>query len=151
MLIISKAGPNRRLPRRGGAAAELAIILPVLMTLVLGAVDFSRFAYYYIAVTNAARAGSAYACMNNFTSSSSTTWQSNISSAAQDEMRNQVGAGNISNLTVTTTTTTDANGLKRAQVTASYPFTTIINWQWTGLGIPHTMTLARKVELRLIR
>ena len=30
------------------------------MTLLLGAVDFGRFAYNYIAVTNAARAGAAF-------------------------------------------------------------------------------------------
>ena len=52
--------------RRGAAAVELAMILPVLMTIVLGCVDFGRFAYNYIAVTNAARAGASYAIMNNY-------------------------------------------------------------------------------------
>ena len=36
--------------RRGAAAAELAILLPVLVTIVLGCVDFGRFVYNYIAV-----------------------------------------------------------------------------------------------------
>jgi Flp pilus assembly protein TadG len=42
--------------RRGAAAVEFALILPLLVTLVLACVDFGQFAYNYIAVTNAARA-----------------------------------------------------------------------------------------------
>jgi Flp pilus assembly protein TadG len=139
-------------PRRAVAAAELAIILPLLVTMVLGAVDFGRFAYNYIAVTNAARAGASYGIMNNYTSSTLATWKSNVIQAAKDEMTQQVGSSNISKLTVTVPTpTTDANGLRRVQVTASWQFTTIVNWRWTGLGLPHTMNLQRKVEMRLIR
>jgi Flp pilus assembly protein TadG len=119
--------------------------------MVLGAVDFGRFAYHYIAVTNAARAGASYGIMNSYTASTFSTWKANITQAAKDEMTQQVGNGNISNMTVSVTTSQDANGLRRVQVTASYPFTTIINWRWTGLGLPHTLTLERKVEMRLIR
>jgi Flp pilus assembly protein TadG len=43
--------------RRGASATELAIILPLFITIVLSCVDFGRFAYTYIAVSNAARAG----------------------------------------------------------------------------------------------
>jgi Flp pilus assembly protein TadG len=149
---IKSFGLGSRKARRAVAAAELVVISPLLATLVLGAVDFGRFAYYYIAVTNAARAGASYAIMNNYTSSTLTTWKNNVSLAAKDEMTQQVGSGNIGNLTVTVPTPTqDANGLRRVQVTASWSFTTIVNWQWTGLGLPHTMNLQRKVEMRLVR
>ena len=43
--------------RSGAVAVELALILPLLVLIVLGAVDFGRFANTYIAVTNACRAG----------------------------------------------------------------------------------------------
>jgi Flp pilus assembly protein TadG len=140
-----------RYKRRGGAAAELALILPVLVTVVLAATDFGRFACNYIAVTNASRAGASYGIMNNYTASTYGAWTAGITQAARDEISQQVGSSNATKLTVTTTTSTDGNGLKRVQVTASYPFTTLIPWKWTGLGLPQSVTLANKVEMRLIR
>jgi len=142
---------SRSRSRRGGSAAEFALLLPVLVLLCLAAMDFGRFAYNYIAVTNAARAGASYGIMNNFTSATQTTWTNGVTQAAKDEMTNQVGSTNVSNLTVTVTTSTDTNNLKRVQVTASYPFTTIINWSWTGLSLPNPIPMKQKVEMRLIR
>jgi Flp pilus assembly protein TadG len=139
---------NRGRGRRGAAAVEFAVILPVLTTLILGGVDFGRFAYTYIALTNAVQAGAWSAMMNNFTSSTQSTWSTNVTTATKDEMTSQTGY-TAASMTVTVTTSTDANGLKRAQVKASYPFQTIINWNWQGNG--KTITLERKVEARLIR
>jgi Flp pilus assembly protein TadG len=150
MIVATTSMKPRTNARRGAAAAEFALIAPLLVMMVLGATDFGRFAYNYIAVTNAARAGASSGSMNNFTSSSQSTWSANVTQAARDEMTQQVGAANVANLTVTAATTTDG-GLKRVQVTASYPFTTLVNWQWTGLDIPHTMNMQRKVEMRIIR
>lgn len=45
----------------GQALAELAIIAPVLLLLMLVAVDFGRLFYTYIQLNNAAREGAAYA------------------------------------------------------------------------------------------
>jgi len=138
---------------RGGATAvELAILLPVLVTLVLGCADLGRFAYNYIAVANAARAGASQGSMNNYTSSTLASWKASVVQAAKDEMTQQVGAANISNLVVTVPDPTqDANGLRRIRVTVSYPFTTIVDWRWTGLGLPHTLTLQQQAEMRMIR
>ena len=52
-----KSRLRRRPRRRGVSAVEFALILPLLLTLVGGAVDFGRCFYTHIAVTNAARAG----------------------------------------------------------------------------------------------
>jgi Flp pilus assembly protein TadG len=136
--------------RRGAAAVEFALLLPVMMTLILGCVDFGRFAYYHIAVTNASRAGGVSAMMNNFTSTTKSTWSTNVATAAKAEMNSMTGY-TAASLTVTTTTTQDANGLVRAKVNASYPFSTIVKWNWTGLGIPSSFNLQRQVEVRLIR
>jgi len=142
--------------RRGAAAGELAIILPVLVTMVLGAVDFGRFAYNYIAVTNAARAGAAFAIMNPYdtrSAAATSAWQAAILTSARTELSSQVGSGNATNLTISPapTLSRDANGLNRVKITAQYPFTTIVNWQWSGLGIPQTLTLSSTIEMRMIR
>src|SRR5438105_4061825 len=73
--------------RAGAAAVEFAIVLPVLVTVLLGATDFGRFSYSAIAVANAARAGAAYGSMNSFSSSVS-AWQTGIQNAVTDEMSN---------------------------------------------------------------
>src|SRR5947208_11809070 len=121
------------------------------MPLVLGIVDFGRFAYNYIAVTNAARAGAAYGMMNNYTSSTLTNWTTGITQAAKDELTQQVGSSNLSNVTVTVTPSTDTNGMRRVRVQVSYPFTTIVNWNWAKLGILSSMTLRGHAVARLIR
>src|SRR5438034_6510408 len=95
---------DRRSGRPAVAAVELAILLPVLVLIVLGCIDFGRFAYNYIAVTNAARAGAAYGMMNNYTSSTLSNWTGNnnanpttgITQAARHEMTNQAGSSNVS-------------------------------------------------------
>jgi Flp pilus assembly protein TadG len=129
----------------------MAIILPLLVTIVLGCVDFGRFAYTHIALTNAARAGASYAMMNNYSSSTYGAWVSGITTAAKNEMTGQTGY-NSNNLTVAApTVTVESSGLRRVQLTVSYPFQTAVNWSWTGMGIPSSMTLQRTVVMRLIR
>jgi Flp pilus assembly protein TadG len=136
------------------SAVELALILPLLVTIVLGAVDFGRFAYNYIAVTNAARAGAAYAMMNNYSSSTQSTWVTNITNTARQEMNGQVSY-NSANLTVSSPSvsgtslsgvTVDATtGLRQATVTVSYPFNTVVNWNFGIYQIPSSLTLKKTI------
>lgn len=147
MRALGKRSPEKQPSRRGVAAAEFALILPLLVTIVFGCVDFGRFAHSYIAVTNAARAGAGFASFNPYTSTTQSTWQSQVTQAVIDEM-SQMNGFNSSNLTVSTpVVTTDANGLKRVRVDVSYPFQTIVTWP----AIPKQVTLRRAVEMRMIR
>jgi Flp pilus assembly protein TadG len=133
--------------RRGAAVVELAVLLSLLGLITVGCVDFGRFAYSYIAVTNAARAGAAYGIMNNYTSFTLGAWKAGIVKAARAEMP-QLTDGN---LTVPTPSTgnglVEANGLRRVHVAASYQFQTLIPWP----GLPTNPTISRAVELRQIR
>jgi Flp pilus assembly protein TadG len=147
----ARSRTRSRQPRRGAAAAELAIILPLLVTIVLGCVDFGRFAYNYIALTNAARAAAEYAMMNNYSPSTYNTWVSNATTAAQQEMTGQIGYSSSSLTVSSPTVTTESSGLKRAQFTVSYPFQTVVNWSYLGLAIPNTTTMQRTIVIRLIR
>lgn len=45
---------------RGQAVVEFALILPLMILLVLIAIDFGRLFYTYVGMTNAAREGAAY-------------------------------------------------------------------------------------------
>jgi Flp pilus assembly protein TadG len=56
-------GSTRPRWRRGQALVEMALILPLLMLLLLMAIDFGRIFFSYIEITNAAREGAAYAAL----------------------------------------------------------------------------------------
>ncbi len=136
-------------PRRGAAVVEFAIIFPLLMLLVLGCVDFGRFAYHYIAVSNAARAGAGYGSMNTYNPASPSTvaaWQTNTKQAAADELTGQTGF-DATELGISLTTIDEGSGDLRIQVTATYPFRTLIPWP----GIPSSVSLQRTVAMRKIR
>lgn len=56
----------------GQALVELALILPVALTLLFGVVQIGRYAYASIAMSSAARAGVQYAAQNKVTASNDT-------------------------------------------------------------------------------
>ncbi len=136
----------RQTQRRGTAAVEFAVILPILVTVLLGATDFGRFSYSAIAVANAARSGAAYGIMTPFDATSQGAWQAAVTRAAIDEL-SQSPAFDTSKLAVTSATVTEASGLRRVSVQATYPFKTIVNWTI----IPNTFNLTHTVVMRGIR
>jgi Flp pilus assembly protein TadG len=129
--------------RKGAAAVELAVILPVLILIVLGCVDFGRFAYTYVAVTNAARTGAGYGSSHGYTKAGYPTWQALVAQAAKSEM----GDFDASQITVDASAVNDSPTLWRAQVDVSYTFQTLINWP----GLPSQVTLTQRVAMRNVR
>ncbi|MHB1135062.1 MAG: TadE/TadG family type IV pilus assembly protein [Chloroflexota bacterium] len=57
----TKRPDGKRRTQRGQSMVETALILPLLLMLVLGAVDLGRAFYYSAAVRNATRVGAQYA------------------------------------------------------------------------------------------
>jgi len=53
----------------GQAFVELALVLPIFILLLVGAAELGRLSYSSIEVSNAARAGVAYAAQNHITAS----------------------------------------------------------------------------------
>jgi Flp pilus assembly protein TadG len=47
----------------GQSLVELVIILPILLIILLGVIDFGRVFYAYVTITNAAREGARYGSM----------------------------------------------------------------------------------------
>lgn len=52
---------------RGAAAVEMAIVLPLLLLLVGGIIDFGRAFYYQVSISNAAREGARMKAIGGFT------------------------------------------------------------------------------------
>jgi hypothetical protein len=78
----------------GQSLVELALVLPMLTLLILGGVEVGRLAYADIEVSNAARAGVAYAMQSHATVAPTPSNITNIETAAQQD------APNISSLVV---------------------------------------------------
>ena len=87
------------------------------MLIVLGFIDFGRFAYHHVAVTNAARAGAEYAIMTPYVSTGQSAWKAKVQQTARDEMTDQTGY-DPSDLTTVTTVTVEQTGLRRVRVEA---------------------------------
>ncbi len=126
--------------KRGQALAEFALVVPVLIILVLGAIDFGRVFFAYVSVTNAARNGADYAST------------SAVEAADLDGIRAAVvgDTGDLLNTSgnnpqVTATTGTDSQGRLYADVTVTYAFSTIFPWP----GLPSSFDVVRSVTARV--
>jgi Flp pilus assembly protein TadG len=86
---------------RGQALAEFALIAPVMLLLLLLAVDFGRLFFSYIAVNNAAREATFYASARaSDTSFDQTAFEAGVTQAALRETAAQ-GQGGEGAVTVT--------------------------------------------------
>jgi len=141
----------RELPhRRGAALMEFGLVLPILVVVVFGVIDFARFAHSYIAITNAARAGADFGSLNPFTEATRENWQTQVQARVAMEMASTISADGNTNtgaLKVTVTRIAELNGMWRVRVEASYPFRMLISWP----GLPAQTELKRVVEMRGIR
>jgi Flp pilus assembly protein TadG len=123
----------------------MALILPLIVTIVLGAVDFGRFAFLHIALTNGARVGAGFASIHPVTSITKADWDQEIKTLVAAEMSTTV---DDPDLTVTTPLPVDeGNGFKRVEVSVSYPFQMWVNWPM----LPNNVTMGRSVVMRFLR
>jgi Flp pilus assembly protein TadG len=132
---VPKLRRGRTLVRRGAAAVEMAVLLPFLVLMFLGVLDFCRVFYFSMMVENCARNGAMYAS-DPLTASESP--YPNVEAAAL------AGAANLSpSPTVSSFHGSDSDGQPYVAVTVSYPFVTISNYP----GLPVQFHLTRTVQL----
>lgn len=125
-----------RLPRvkdRGAAVVEFALLLPLLLLLLFGIIDFGRALNAQITITQAAREGARLVALN----------QPNVVSRTQAAA---VGLSGVS-VTVVTSCPPGAGPGVNADVQVSYPFTFVTPigafasfFGGSGLGSPLTLT-----------
>lgn len=123
-----------RAGQAGGALIETALTVPLLIILILGAVELAQVAYASIEVANAARAAVAYGAQNGGTAGDTT----GITYAATHD------AANVPSLTVATPTIsyicsdgTAATGLPTDCANSHIEETLTVNTQATISSIVH--------------
>jgi Flp pilus assembly protein TadG len=132
--------------RSGAAATELALMLPLLLTLALGATDFSRIIRDYIVVSNASCIGAEYGATHRFTSYTRSAWEAQLRAAIMAEMDVTPGF-DPEKLQIDINVAPDDHDLVRITVDAEYPFTPIVNWP----ALPQTVQLWRRTSMREIQ
>jgi hypothetical protein len=100
----------------GQSLVEFALALPLLLVLVLGAIDLGRLVYMSVGVTNAAHAGAQYGCQNPAAAGDVT----GIQTAAANDAADLVGVGNGS-LTTTSTSYCQCSDGSSANSSCSMP------------------------------
>lgn len=124
---------------------ELGLALPVLMMIAIMCGDLSRFAYFHVSLTNAVRAGAAFASQNPYTANTRAQWNQEVQDKIVQEL-NKMNIYSSAKLTMATPTVTeDADGYNRVNVQAQYVFDPVINWP----AIPNTLNLSRNVVQRM--
>jgi Flp pilus assembly protein TadG len=133
-------------PRRGAAAVEFAMVLPVLLVLALGCVDLGRALGLYIAVSNSARVGAEYGAAHRFTAYTRPFWETQVRQQSTTELQSANGFDG-SKMLLTLATTSMSDGTIQVSVTVAYPFQMMTTWP----GLPDQFNLQRQVTYRQFR
>jgi Flp pilus assembly protein TadG len=152
--LTSGGRPSKvsRVPReRGSAILEAGLMLPVLLLMTCGAMDFARVFFAGIVVESAARAGAQVA---SFDPGKSTT---EAETAAQTDASNQGITGvsvssrnfcgcvdSMTEVSCTTATCSGATPDGYTEVTATYTFNPIVPYP----GIPQNIVITGKACFR---
>ena len=138
---------RKRQRRRGASLLECAILLPLVLGLVFGCVDFGRYAYDYIAITNAVREGASVGSTTPFGPDSRPQWDQKVRDAVVAELQSIGGFDETKLQMPPPVVTVDPYGVRRLTLEVTYPFETVVDWPL----IPHQINLNRIVDMPFIR
>jgi Flp pilus assembly protein TadG len=137
---------RRRQHRRGAAATEFVVLLPLLIVLCLTSVDFGRFAYAYLALGNAGRTAAEVGATQSYSVGSQLAWRQQVEAALREDF-STTGGLDPDKLVMDANVEPDASGLDYITVTATYPYATLVFWP----GIPQPLDMTRSVTFRRFR
>jgi Flp pilus assembly protein TadG len=139
---------------RGASIAEMALLLPILLLMLVGLIDFGRAYYLSTEVSAAASAGALYGCQTTTTAQDTTGIETAATAAAP----------NVSGMTVPTVSVVCECSGSTGSVSCSNPGCSssshMIEWLTVGTsatykplfpypGIPSSITLAGQATLRV--
>jgi len=141
-MVFPNRSSNRGGRRRGAAATELAVWLPLLVFVLIVAIDFCRLFFSYTIITNAARNGALWASdpLANGTVTPSQSPYLTVQDAALADANNLSPAPTV----LPPTYGTDGQGNATVNVTVQYQF----NMVTTYLGFSN-VNLSRTVTMRV--
>src|ERR1051325_5630156 len=153
MTICNERRSSRRTKEAGSVLVELALVLPVLILLMMAALDFGRVFYAAIELSNAVTAGAEYGSRLKTLTSDVTGMKSVVTNDAADLSGVTFPSNPTSYCTcpgsstqVSCTSTCSGYGTpkKYESVTANYTWTPLLAWP----GVPNSVTLTRTVVMR---
>jgi Flp pilus assembly protein TadG len=135
---------------KGTSFIETAILIPALLLLCCGSIDFTRIVYAGIEVTSAARAGVQYGALTPG-NSGNTTGMTQAALADASDLGSSVTA-TAANFCLcsgsTASCTSTCSGAAPdgyVSVTANYTFTSLLRYP----GLPQSVTLSRTAKMRV--
>jgi Flp pilus assembly protein TadG len=137
--------------QRGNSFIETAILVPVLLLMSCGTMDFARVVYAGTEIANAARAGVQFGALTPGNSGNTTGMVqaalndasdlSGVTATARNFCGCNSGTGEVSCSSTTCGTTPSGY----VSVTANYTFNTLIPWP----SLPQTVVLSRTAKMRV--
>lgn len=133
---------------RGGAMVELAVVLPVLILIAIGVMDYGRVYFTSIAVANAARAGAEWGAQNLGAYSDKHAEMQAFAKADGAEVGTMIVTSSrvcrCGNTVVTCSTTSDCGGgygpaAEYVEVTASKTVALLLKYP----GLPASIAVSR--------
>jgi len=154
-MVFPNRSSNRGGRRRGAAAAELALLAPLLLFILIVAIDFCRLFFDYTIITNAARNGALWASdpYANGTVTPSQSPYATVQDAALADANANLGSLIVNNLNppLTAANVTSSPTIPpqpppggQVSVTVQYQFNMISSY----LGFSN-VNLLRKVTMRV--
>jgi Flp pilus assembly protein TadG len=145
---VNRAGVLRRLAREesGVAIAELALVLPVVLLILFGILDFGKALNYWIDQTHLANEGARWAVVNKNPGSGG-------GQTLQQYIKSQADSAQLRNSSQVCVTFTDVNGSGSTDAGDSVEMTVNYDYNWlpfitAKLGVAQT-TLSGSATMRL--
>lgn len=128
---------TNRVPRRGVAAVELAIVLPILLFFFLVALDFGRVYYGSMTSSNCARNGAMYESYSRPAGAPQEFPYADMRQAAAADGTNLGGMNPSNDIALTA-----ANG--KVSITVTHRFRTVTNF----FNLPNPVNVPRSVVMK---
>jgi Flp pilus assembly protein TadG len=162
--------PRSRFPtgQAGVALVEFAIVVPILIMLLVGLIEYGRYTYFAIEIGNAAHAGAAYGAQSSSTGGNVT----GMKNAAIADGQNSIVPLTVTNVTAqdvcacwngttetpapptaancgTDCTTAGARPVTYVQVTVTATMSPLFNYAF--LGLPSSWAVAKTARIRILQ